>query len=58
MRATFTAVIAAVAVVTAAAQRPSFDVASIKRNTTVDSGGGGGMAPVGASASPTSTCRR
>jgi len=47
MRATFTAVIAAVAVVTAAAQRPSFDVASIKRNTTVDSGGGGGMAPGG-----------
>ena len=47
MRATFTAIIAAAAVVTMTAQRPSFEVATIKRNTTVDSGGGGGMRPGG-----------
>jgi uncharacterized protein (TIGR03435 family) len=47
MRTTLIGIIAMAAIVTVAAQRPSFEVATIKRNTTVDSGGGGGMAPGG-----------
>ena len=47
MRTTLIGIIATAAIVTATAQRPSFEVATIKRNTTVDSGGGGGMAPGG-----------
>jgi uncharacterized protein (TIGR03435 family) len=47
MRAALAGIIVLVAVVTTTAQRPSFEVATIKRNATVDSGGGGGMAPGG-----------
>src|SRR5215467_2712923 len=41
------ATMSAVVVAQSAAPRLAFEVASIKRNTTVDSGGGGGFAPGG-----------
>ena len=47
MRIVVTALLVAATAVAVSAQRPSFEVATIKRNTTVNSGGGGGMAPGG-----------